>query len=152
MGDCPHLEMLPKLPLNIEYIDASNCTTLETLSLRPESDFKPSFCLLNCDKLIKNQGYGDLFSTMLRHYITQGSSDSSYEKSTQVVIPGSEIPKWFSHQNVGASVNLQRPSDLLALDLQDRALLYPTNLVRLNRISFGWNIFPLDTLGPLKKN
>ena len=28
------------------------------------------------------------------------------------VIPGSEIPKWFSHQNVGGSVNLQVPSDL----------------------------------------
>ena len=29
-----------------------------------------------------------------------------------VQIPGSEIPKWFSHQNVGSSVNLQVPSDL----------------------------------------
>ena len=29
------------------------------------------------------------------------------------MIPGSEIPKWFSHQNVGGSVNLQVPSDLL---------------------------------------
>ena len=27
-------------------------------------------------------------------------------------IPGSEIPKWFRHQNVGGSVNLQVPSDL----------------------------------------
>uniref|UniRef100_A0A2N9FUY5 ADP-ribosyl cyclase/cyclic ADP-ribose hydrolase n=1 Tax=Fagus sylvatica TaxID=28930 RepID=A0A2N9FUY5_FAGSY len=27
-------------------------------------------------------------------------------------IPGSEIPKWFSHQKVGASMNLQVPSDL----------------------------------------
>ena len=27
-------------------------------------------------------------------------------------IPGSEIPKWFSHQNVGASVNLQVPLHL----------------------------------------
>jgi hypothetical protein len=27
-------------------------------------------------------------------------------------IPGSEIPKWFSHQTVGASMNLQVASDL----------------------------------------
>ena len=29
-------------------------------------------------------------------------------------IPGSEIPNWFKHQNVGASVNLQVPSHLLS--------------------------------------
>ena len=69
MGGCTHLRMLPKLLLNIEYIDATKCTSLETLSLRPESDFRPGFCLLGCNKLIKNQDYGDLFSTMLRRYI-----------------------------------------------------------------------------------
>ncbi|KAF3946648.1 hypothetical protein CMV_027110 [Castanea mollissima] len=39
---------------------------------------------------------------MLRHYIinTQGPHDVS---SYYVTIPGSEIPKWFSHQNVGTS-------------------------------------------------
>ena len=30
-----------------------------------------------------------------------------------VTIPGSEILKWFNHQNVGASVNLQVPSYIL---------------------------------------
>ena len=29
MGGCTHLRMLPKLPLNIEYIDATKCTSLE---------------------------------------------------------------------------------------------------------------------------
>ena len=69
MGGCTHLRMLPKLPLNIKYIDATKCTSLETLSLRPESDFQPNFRLLNCDKLIKNEGYNGLFATMLRRYI-----------------------------------------------------------------------------------
>ncbi|XP_075657557.1 TMV resistance protein N-like [Castanea sativa] len=113
IGGCAHLQMLPKLPLNIEYIDATKCISLETLSLRPEYDFRPDFRLLNCDKLIKNQGYSDLFSTMLRHYIInpQGQQDGI---GYHVTIPGSEIPKWFSHQNVGGSVNLQVPSDLLS--------------------------------------
>ena len=35
------------------------------------------------------------------------------DKRAHVIIPGSEIPKWFSHQNVGALVSLQVPSDLL---------------------------------------
>ena len=69
MGGRSHLRMLPKLPLNIKYIEATMCTSLETLSLRPESDFRPGFGLLGCNKLIKNQDYGDLFSTMLRRYL-----------------------------------------------------------------------------------
>ena len=68
LGGCTHLRMLPKLPLKIEFIYAPQCTSLETLSLRPENDFRPIFDLLNCDKLIENQGYGDLVSTMLRRY------------------------------------------------------------------------------------
>ena len=36
-----------------------------------------------------------------------------YAKGYYVMIPGNEIPKWFSHQNVGASVSLQVASDLL---------------------------------------
>nr|POF24802.1 disease resistance-like protein csa1 [Quercus suber] len=113
ISSCTHLRMLPKLPLNIEYIDATNCTSLETLSLRPEYDFRPKFRFLNCGKLIENQGYGDVVSTMLRRYIINTQSlQHSYHYS--VGIPGSEILKWFSHQNVGASVNLQVPSDSLA--------------------------------------
>ncbi|KAF3951327.1 hypothetical protein CMV_023008 [Castanea mollissima] len=121
MGGCTHLRMLPKLPLHIEYIDATKCTSLETLSLRPEYDFRPSFILLNCDKLIKNPSYGDLVSTMLRRYIIniQGHQDGS---GYQVAIPGSEIPKWFSLQNVGDSVNLQVPSDLLGNKLMGIAV------------------------------
>nr|XP_023881028.1 disease resistance-like protein DSC1 [Quercus suber] len=119
IGGCTHLRMLPKLPLNVDFIDATQCTSLETLSLRPEYDYRPKFCLLNCNKLITNQGCGDLFSTMLRHYIinTQGKRDC-YD----VVIPGSEIPKWFSHQNVGGSVNVQVPSDLLGNKLMGIAV------------------------------
>ena len=64
LDGCTHLQMLPKLPLNINNISATGCTSLETLS-----DFGPRICLTNCDKLIKNQGYGDLPSTTLRHYI-----------------------------------------------------------------------------------
>ena len=42
----------------------------------------------------------------------QGRQDG-IKRSYTVLISGSEIPKWFSHQNVGGSVNLQVPSDLL---------------------------------------
>nr|POF23637.1 hypothetical protein CFP56_75063 [Quercus suber] len=48
---------------------------------------------------------------MLRRYIInpQGPQDHLFYC---LLIPRIEIPKWFNHQNVGASVNLQVPSDL----------------------------------------
>uniref|UniRef100_A0A7N2MFZ4 ADP-ribosyl cyclase/cyclic ADP-ribose hydrolase n=1 Tax=Quercus lobata TaxID=97700 RepID=A0A7N2MFZ4_QUELO len=113
LGGCTHLQKLPELPFKIIYIDATECTSLETLSLTPEYNFRPEFCLLNRDKLIY-EGCGDLFSTTLRRYIInhQSQQDYSFDPAYHVVIPGSEIPKWFSHKNVGDSVNLQVPSNL----------------------------------------
>ena len=77
LGGCTQLQMCPKLPLNITHLDARGCTSLETLSLRPEYDFQPYLNLLNCDKLIKNQCYSDLLSTMLRRYIIKVSLSHS---------------------------------------------------------------------------
>ena len=70
---CTGVRSLPELPLNIKHIYAMECTSLETLSLRPEDDFRPDIRLTNCVKLIDNQGYGDLLLTMLWRYITQVS-------------------------------------------------------------------------------
>ncbi|XP_030969625.1 TMV resistance protein N-like [Quercus lobata] len=74
LDGCTQLRMCPKLPLNIKFINASGCTSLETLSLRPEHDFEPNLHLQYCDKLIKNEGYSELFSTMLRRYIIKECS------------------------------------------------------------------------------
>ena len=49
----------------------------------------------------------------------QGQQD---DFDNYVAIPGSEIPKWFSHQNVGGLVNLQVPSDLLGNKLMGIAV------------------------------
>ena len=45
-----------------------------------------------------------------------------YGEGYYLLIPGSEIPKWFSHQNVGVTVNLQVPSDLLGNKLMGIAV------------------------------
>ena len=50
---CTNLWSLPELPLNIKYIDAAQCTSLQ---------------LLNCVKLIENQGYSNMLLTILRRY------------------------------------------------------------------------------------
>jgi hypothetical protein len=63
---CTALRLLPRLPLNIGYISADDCTSLETLPIRPEDDFHPNLWLLNCVKLIGNQGYNNIFLNILR--------------------------------------------------------------------------------------
>nr|XP_023919224.1 TMV resistance protein N-like [Quercus suber] len=106
---CTHLRSLPELSLNNGLIDADGCTSLEILPLRPEVGPYPKLCLLNCVKLINNEDYGDMLLTTLRHHIQfKGDEPMDY-----IIIPGSEIPKWFRHQSVGTSVNLQVPSDKL---------------------------------------
>ncbi|GMY19601.1 TMV resistance protein N-like [Fagus crenata] len=139
LSGCTDLRLLPELPLNIKLISAGGCTSLETLSIRPEDDFVPRLSLVNCLKLIENQGYDDVSLTMLRRYLRKVFPSLSLPHSLSLAcevlsimicmfqehskqnldnpchcleIPGSEIPKWFSHQKVGASMNLQVPSDL----------------------------------------
>ena len=134
LGGCTQLQMLPKLPLNMYLIEVEGCTSLETLSLSPEYDFQLNINLFNCFKLIYNQGKGDLLSRnsiiqvclslplslsllhvseVLNIMICLFQRCCKPKRSTYLTIPGSEIPNWFMHQNVGASVNLQLPSHLL---------------------------------------
>jgi Leucine-rich repeat (LRR) protein len=49
LSGCTDLRLLPELPLNIVFIVAVECTSLETLSIRPEDDFVPR--TLSCQLL-----------------------------------------------------------------------------------------------------
>ena len=41
------------------------------------------------------------------------------------IIPGSEIPKWCSHQSKGTSLNLQGPSDIIGIAVCVVFIIYP---------------------------
>ena len=83
---CSNLRSLPKLSSNIKYIDATQCTSLETLSLGLEYDFRPALQLLNCVKLIENQGYGYM-STMLSRYFINDKVSLSLSLSLSREVP-----------------------------------------------------------------
>uniref|UniRef100_A0A7N2LPY1 ADP-ribosyl cyclase/cyclic ADP-ribose hydrolase n=1 Tax=Quercus lobata TaxID=97700 RepID=A0A7N2LPY1_QUELO len=108
--NCKSLQLLPA-PGSSAHIDvqANGCTSLESLlPFKIKDNSQNYFYLLNCFQLVDNQGRCDLFTTMLREYF----QESCYRESTKkvrfdVVIPGSEVPNWFRHQSVGASVNLE---------------------------------------------
>ena len=69
---CTSLRSLPKLPLNLDYIAARSCTSLEILLIGPDDEFVPAYNLVNCVKLIENQDYGDVVFAMLRRYLING--------------------------------------------------------------------------------
>ena len=132
VDNCTSLQSFPKLPLNIGCICGFGCSSLELLpnQLRLNSSFKPHLMLSNCSKLANNQGFVDLFfavikkspqvSLSLSHSIMlcmfQGLSPSYCCKGYSRVFPGSEMPKWFSHQCMGDEVNIMEPFSHLCND------------------------------------
>ncbi|XP_065625392.1 TMV resistance protein N isoform X3 [Quercus suber] len=156
--NCTRLLLLPKLPLNIGYINAYGCTSLETILdiLQPNSSIERRLYLSDCSKLVDNQDFIDMFFAVIKKHLmfipnktsvsirvpgVDGSpirdlhlqayfshslfvfldslrSNSHALRSSQylmsymlnaydIVIPGTEIPDWFSHQSIGAEVNIQ---------------------------------------------
>ena len=71
--DCTELRSLPWLPLNIREIILKGCISLETIPIRPEYDFQPILNLVNCRKIMEDQGYHGMISMMLRRYLIQVS-------------------------------------------------------------------------------
>ncbi|KAL4597992.1 hypothetical protein ACB092_11G028400 [Castanea dentata] len=110
--NCTSLRSWPKLPLNIKYIWGDGCTSLETL---PDL-FRGVLCLPNCSKLVENQGFIDsglLFFAMIISNLRNPLSGMCPFHRCDIVIPGSEIPKWFTHQSIGDEVSIQEPNSLL---------------------------------------
>uniref|UniRef100_A0A7N2LK51 ADP-ribosyl cyclase/cyclic ADP-ribose hydrolase n=2 Tax=Quercus lobata TaxID=97700 RepID=A0A7N2LK51_QUELO len=117
VNNCTSLLSLPKLPLNIYYIWGKGCTSLETLPNQspPNSPFGRFLYLTNCNKLAENQGFIDnglqFFAAIISSLRCPRSDTRSYRYNS--VIPGSEIPKWFTHQSIGDEVSIQEPNSLL---------------------------------------
>ena len=117
VNNCTSLLSLPKLPLNIHCIKGMGCTSLETLPdlLPPNSPFGRYLYLTNCSKLAESQGFIDnglpFFAAIIGSLQCPRSNTYSYRYDS--VIPGSEIPKWFTHQSIGDEVSIQEPNSLL---------------------------------------
>ena len=121
LNNCTSLRSLPKLPLNVKEVEAEGCISLEMLPdpLKPSNSLEPSLYLQNCFQLADNQSYIDrfilgikkspkLFTSLPVTYFDGYDVLDSYN----IVIPGNEIPKWFSHQSMGNRVKIKQPSHL----------------------------------------
>ncbi|XP_052195825.1 TMV resistance protein N-like isoform X1 [Diospyros lotus] len=106
--DCKKLKTLPYLPTNIYFINASGCTSLETMQgLRIHNNRDMQYMdiiLTNCHPLAKNQP--SLHVELIRNHLKlQNIAHCPYRT---IVFPGREIPKYFSNQNnMGNYVRIQ---------------------------------------------
>ena len=151
--NCTNLLSLPKLPSSIEGIQADNCSSLEMLPdlLKPNNSLGPTWLTLqNCFKLTDNQGFIDMFVARIIKHLLLGLFRP--RKMYQIVIPGSEIPEWFSHQSMGAEVNIKEPVHLCNewMGIVACYVFYQShNNVCLNfyLIANGYHIFPIAGIG-----
>ncbi|KAH9783789.1 ADP-ribosyl cyclase/cyclic ADP-ribose hydrolase [Citrus sinensis] len=137
LRNCNMLQSLPELPLLLSHLDASNCKRLQSLpeisSCLEELDIsileklsKTTFpikhgCSLmqfefqNCWELKENKILED--SELRIQHMAIASLRLFYEKEQlycpSILLPGSEIPKWFAFQNIGPLIALQLPEHCL---------------------------------------
>ncbi|KAL4594571.1 hypothetical protein ACB092_12G028400 [Castanea dentata] len=132
--NCKNLRLLPKPPLNIcgAWSWKPSCTSLESVPdlSKLNSLYGLVLCLTNCNKLDDKQGFIDMFFAVIRKHLqvslslplvpnnTPGIFQGYYlDNRLDMIIPGSEIPKWFRHQSIGNEVSIQEPYSLLCNEL-----------------------------------
>ncbi|KAH9725712.1 ADP-ribosyl cyclase/cyclic ADP-ribose hydrolase [Citrus sinensis] len=89
---------------------SSDLGALRLISLSGALKLRKSYCtLINCIGSLKLLGNNGLEFSMVREYLKEVSDQRNF---FFIVVPGSEIPKWFMYQNEGSSITVRRPSYL----------------------------------------
>ncbi|KAH9725784.1 ADP-ribosyl cyclase/cyclic ADP-ribose hydrolase [Citrus sinensis] len=103
--------------LNLKELELEDCA----LKLR-KSDCTIIKCIDSL-KLLVNNG---LAISMLQEYL-EAMSLSPPRQEFKIVVPGSEIPKWFMYQNEGSSITVTTPSYLYN---KNKTLAFDSNLIK----------------------
>ncbi|KAL9437632.1 hypothetical protein AB3S75_023492 [Citrus x aurantiifolia] len=121
LNNCERLQSLPKLPCSLHKLFAHHCTAMESLpGLFPKSyeSYPPHIELNGNYKLDRNVIEGILEDALqnIQHVATarwehmNAREEISYpEFEGFAILPGNEIPKWFSFQSVGSLITLKTP-------------------------------------------
>ncbi|CAN6555719.1 unnamed protein product [Malus baccata var. baccata] len=118
LGRCKSLQELPPLPSNSElYITLHDCTSLKRLtdasklSSRFTNLYDFDFHCKNCIALVQNEGWINTILSRIPRFVAyyEVRRPDPIKDAPNLVLPGSEIPKWFSNQSVGNSVNVKLP-------------------------------------------
>ncbi|KAI9383529.1 hypothetical protein POPTR_013G098550v4 [Populus trichocarpa] len=111
LNDCVMLESLPEVPLKVQKVKLDGCLRLKEIPdpIKLSSLKRSEFKCLNCWELYKHNGQNNMGLNMLEKYL-QGSSP---RPGFSIVVPGNEIPGWFTHQSKESSIRVQVPSNYI---------------------------------------
>ncbi|KAF3457218.1 hypothetical protein FNV43_RR01875 [Rhamnella rubrinervis] len=103
LSHCPNLTSLgPQLPDSLEWINVNCCKELHTF-LDPLSQCNlqcSTIYCLDCPTLVNRQGSKRTAITSLGRYLQNPPKPS---KRFDIVLPGNEIPSWFTNKVMGSS-------------------------------------------------
>ncbi|KAL4354634.1 hypothetical protein GQ457_06G022660 [Hibiscus cannabinus] len=100
LSNCKELKSLPELPASIEIVDIHNCASLELVAIPSKVCNSADYAWIrgtHCYRLADNV----IAFTFVKRYLKVFSNS---RKFFGIMIPGNEIPEWFSHQRVDSSV------------------------------------------------
>ncbi|BFG30929.1 hypothetical protein CerSpe_172030 [Prunus speciosa] len=114
LKNCKRLQKLPSVPSNRRIfvsVDTENCTSLKIFPYPPLM-CKGVTCTwirsVNCFSLVEHQGSNSIIYLMLKKSLQEIPRSLGL---FIIIIPGSEIPDWFSNQSLGNSVIETLPSE-----------------------------------------
>ncbi|CAH8314779.1 unnamed protein product [Eruca vesicaria subsp. sativa] len=117
LKDCKNLASISLLPPNLEILDAYGCEKLKTVAsplarIKLMEKVHSKFIFINCNNLeqasknsITSYAQRKIQLDALRFYKEGSASEALFITS----FPGSEVPSWFNHREVGRSLNLTPP-------------------------------------------
>ncbi|KAA8535695.1 hypothetical protein F0562_030698 [Nyssa sinensis] len=146
---CKNLEALPKLPSNIVQLYADECHSLKSIPDLSMNDKLVVVSFVKCLNLLQNKqsenmadmllqcmlqallNFQSVYSIFRRQWISQ----SGYG----IFLPGTQIPQWFSHKNLGPSVSIQLPPGWFCKKLTGVALCIVCEFTVLGGIWVNFN-------------
>ncbi|KAM7519349.1 hypothetical protein LguiB_018311 [Lonicera macranthoides] len=112
LDGCKRLEALPELPSSIIKLTADDCPSLR-LSVDQFTNCRKlcKVSLSNCLQLLKEdngESKNIAMGTLWHHMIQRSQLDKFLQ--LDIVLPGGDIPEWFSKPTTGHSISLKLPS------------------------------------------
>ncbi|KAK8633471.1 hypothetical protein V6N13_014316 [Hibiscus sabdariffa] len=108
LSNCRELKSLPELPANIEGVSIDDCVSLELVANPQKVCNSMEWAYIrgiNCYRLAENVNALTLLKNHLKVF-------ANSRKIFSIILPGNEIPEWFSHQRVESSIKIPLPLNI----------------------------------------